>query len=366
MVPAEHEPHDATIVCWPARDALWGSQRDRAVEEYLGVIEAVSRFEPVTVVVSPRRAAEARRRCGELRSSRWSGFGVEVVELEIDDSWARDSGPIHALRDDGTRVVVDVEFNAWGDRFTPAHDDVELARRWAHRSGTPLQPVVVRSSDGGDRPFVLEGGAVTVDGRGTAITTEQCLLNPNRNPGLSRSDTEDALGRALGVTTVVWLPFGLVLDRDTDGHVDNVAAFVRPGTVLFQGCDDTDEADHTRLSLDRRHLQEATDAQGERVEVVEVPVLPFTEVDGRRVVVPYLNLYLCNGGAVVPVSGHPADDEMLALISEQLPHREVVAVPSAALAYGGGGPHCVTQQIPAAVGQDRVVAGVHDGGRRCG
>ena len=345
-VPAESGPHDSTVVCWPARDELWGDLRARAVEEYLGVIDAVSRFEPVTVIASPRHAEEARVRCDGLGLTGMARFDDDVVELPIDDSWARDSGPIHAVGPDGARVVIDVAFNGWGNRFTPFDDDAELARRWARHSATPVWSVRTQGTDDSEHPFVLEGGAVSVDGCGTVVTTEQCLLHPNRNPTLSRTDVEQALHGALGTTTVLWLPYGLALDRDTDGHVDNVAAFIAAGTLLFQGCDDPDEADHVRLTVDRRALEGAIDARGEPVEVVEVPVLPFTEVAGRRVAVPYLNLYLCNGGAIVPVSGHAADDEMLGLIASHLPGREVVGVPATALAYGGGGPHCITQQVP--------------------
>jgi len=140
---------------------------------------------------------------------------------------------------------------------------------------------------------------------------------------------------------------GLALDDDTDGHVDNVAAFTAPGTVLLQGCNDPAEEDHGRMAANAAVLAGASDASGSPLTAVEVPVLPFAELGGERLAVPYLNLYLCNGGAVVPVSGHPADDEMLALVGEQLPGRQVVPVPAVALAFGGGGPHCITQQVPA-------------------
>jgi agmatine deiminase len=194
--------------------------------------------------------------------------------------------------------------------------------------------------------MVLEGGAVAVDGAGTVVTTEQCLLHPNRNPDLTRTQIEAGLRRALAARTVVWIPFGLVDDDDTDGHVDNVAAFTGPATVLAQGCDDPAEPDHDRLRINHRCLEGTPDAQGAPLRVTEVPVLPFAEVAGRRVAVPYLNLYVCNGGVVVPVCGHPADDEMLGIIADAFPGRAVVPVPGETLAFGGGGPHCVTQQVP--------------------
>jgi agmatine deiminase len=218
----------------------------------------------------------------------------------------------------------------------PHADDDHLPERWCERRGERR----VRSD------LVLEGGSVAVDGQGTLLTTEQCLLHPNRNPARTRAEIEHELGARLGVQEVVWMPFGLVDDHDTDGHVDNIALFARPGVVVLQGCDDPTEPDHERLEVDRRCVQGHLDAVGRALEVVVVPVLPFVQVGGERRPVPYLNAYACNGGLIVPVTGHPADDEVLALLGEQLPGREVVGVPGEVLAHGGGGPHCITQQIP--------------------
>jgi agmatine deiminase len=332
-MPAEWEPHERTIISWPARDEIWRGERARAVDDYAQVVAAVARFEPVTVIAQPHRAEEAEGAVGAAGPHR---HDVEVVAIPIDDSWARDSGPWFVRAADDSLVVFDPAFNGWGGKFAPVDDDVALPRRWAGRTGTPVL----------DEPMVLEGGAVTVDGAGTLVTTEQCLLHPNRNPTMTRVAIEDALHRRLGARTVVWLPFGLVLDDDTDGHVDNVAAFVGPGHLLVQGCDDPREPDRDRLAINRRCATGTPDADGRPIRTTEVPVLAFTEVAGERVAVPYLNLYLCNGGVLVPTCGHAADAEMLALIGEAVGDREVVAVPGATLALGGGGPHCITQQVP--------------------
>lgn len=326
-MPGEGEPHERTIMCWPVRDDLWGVLRPRAVEDYATIARSIAAFEPVTMIAPPGRAEEAEEFCGTF---------AEVVELPIDDSWARDVGPVYLVDDDGL-VVLDPRFNGWGGKYGPHDEDDALAGRWAERRGERVRP----------EEMVLEGGSITVDGAGTLVTTEQCLLHPNRNPTMTRTDIEEALRRALGVSAVVWIPFGLALDRDTDGHVDNVAAFVEPGLVLVQGCDDPAEADHERLAIDRRCLEGTADARGEALRVVEVPVLPFTTVGDLRVVVPYLNLYVCNGGVIVPTCGHPADEDMLGVVQEAFPGRTVVAVPGEVLAFGGGGPHCITQQVPA-------------------
>lgn len=329
-MPAEFAPHERTVLCWPSRADLYGELMADAKIAHAEVARAIARFEPVTMIARPGRdAADAAERCGP---------GVEVVELPLDDSWFRDNGPIYVLDDRGRRTALDWVFNGWGGKFEPFDQDAALARRYAELTGDPVRSI----------PMVLEGGSIAVDGEGTLLTTAQCLLHPNRNTSLTRTEIERALCAELGVTTVVWLPFGLADDDDTDGHVDNVATFARPGTVVVQGCDDPDEPDHLRLEANRRWVEGTPDAAGRPLEVVEVPVLPFTEIGGARVPVPYLNAYVGNGFVLVPVCGHPADDDMCALLGEQFPGRETVALDvGAILAFGGGGIHCITQQVPA-------------------
>jgi agmatine deiminase len=186
---------------------------------------------------------------------------------------------------------------------------------------------------------VLEGGSILSDGGGTLLTTEQCLLNPNRNPTLSREQIEQALRSHLGVQAIVWLPYGLVEDRDTDGHVDLVASFLAPGRVLLQTVPESNP-NYERCEANRLRLTEAG------IHVLEMPFLPYTAIAGETVAVGYMNLYLCNGAVVVPVSVAETDADALAIIGAALPDREVVTVPGAVLAYGGGGPHCITQQVP--------------------
>jgi agmatine deiminase len=192
-----------------------------------------------------------------------------------------------------------------------------------------------------DAPFVLEGGAVAHDGCGTLVTTERCLLNPNRNPGLDRRGIERLLGDWLGAERVVWLTDAIAEDDGTDGHVDNVVAFFAPGRALLQGCDDAENPNHA-IACDNRARLEAAG-----IEVVEVPVLPYATIGGARLPVPYVNLYPCNGAVVVPVAGHAADADVLDVVRDCYPGRDVLAVRGEVLAYGGGGVHCITQQVPA-------------------
>ena len=329
-MPAEWAAHELTLMAWPAREELWGEELEAAKAEYASVTRAIAAFEPVLVVAPEGGADEVQRACG---------MGVEAFELPLDDSWMRDSGPIIVTAADGRRAGVDFRFNGWGEKFVPYDRDdamnrALLARLRIDRLGADL---------------VLEGGSISVDGEGTLIATEQCLLHPSRNPALRRSDIEERLRQYLGVETVVWIPHGLLEDHDTDGHVDNVAQFVAPGVVLAQTVDDPADPNHEPLAENAERLRGATDARGRRLEVIELGLLPRTTVRGRPGVVPYVNLYLGNGVVVVPTCGDDLerDREVLAMLASVYADREVVGVPARVLAEGGGGVHCITQQVPA-------------------
>jgi agmatine deiminase len=224
-------------------------------------------------------------------------------------------------------------FNGWGEKFTPYDNDAHFATRVLELLGEERRDAT---------HMILEGGSIAVDGEGTLITTEQCLLEQHRNPRLSREQIEAQLREQLGVARVVWLGRGLVEDADTDGHVDNICAFVEPGRVVLQTV--TDEAnpnfEHCRENL--RRLRAAG------LDVVELPWLSYVDGGEPPIVVPYTNFYVCNGGLIVPTRGEETDAEALALLESLYPGREAVAVPGETLALGGGGVHCITQQVPAA------------------
>ncbi|HEX3977300.1 MAG TPA: agmatine deiminase family protein [Solirubrobacteraceae bacterium] len=320
--PAEWEPHERTLMGWPCRTDLWGETMDQARADYTTVANAIAAFEPVTMIANAGAdAADARAACTS---------GVEIVELPLDDSWLRDCGPIYVVDDDGaSRTAVHFGFNAWGERFPPWDRDAAVGRLIAEHLGDAVV-------EGG---MVLEGGSILTDGAGTLLTTEQCLLNPNRNPSLSRAEIEATLRDRLGVHTILWLGMGLLEDRDTDGHVDLIAAFTRPGEVLLQAVPE-DNPNFAHCQKNHSVLVSAG------VQVVDVPHLPYATVAGETVAGSYLNFYLCNGGVIVPVAGADTDAAALAIIAGCYPGREVVAVPGLVLAYGGGGPHCITQQVP--------------------
>lgn len=325
-MPAEWTEHERTLVAWPTREEAWrGTTIAEARSCHAEVIDAISQFEPVTVVADPADAEDALRGCPSR--------DVAVVALPIDDSWLRDSGPIITVDGAGDRLGVDFEFNGWGGKFTPCDSDDAVA-------GLLLGHLGIERRAGG---MVLEGGAIAVDGSGLLVTTEQCMLNPNRNPSPDRSAIEQLLGETLGVEQVVWLELGLAEDADTDGHVDNILTVLGEGRVLLQVAP---EGDPNRGPMDRN--REILVKAGVEVELLEL--LPRTKRpdSDEEIVIPYLNMYFVNGGLIVPVSGldPDMDSEALRLIGGLVPGREVVGVDALTLAFGGGGIHCITQQVP--------------------
>jgi agmatine deiminase len=307
---------------WPCRVELWGATLAQAQRDYAVVANAIGQFEPVTMIANPgKETAEARAACTAA---------VEIAELPLDDSWLRDCGPIY-IRDGehDERVAVHFGFNAWGEKFPPWDRDANVGRLIAQELGDEVR----------EAPIVLEGGSVHSDGSGTIFTTEQCLLHPNRNPDLSRQEIEATLLQQLAGERVVWLGQGLLEDRDTDGHVDLIAVPVPDGRVLLQTVTE-DNPNFANCEENAERL--ATAGFG----AIRFPHLPYVEVAGEPVAAAYLNFYVCNGGVIVPVAGADTDEPALAIIAEAFPGREVVPVPGNVLAYGGGGPHCITQQVP--------------------
>jgi agmatine deiminase len=328
-MPAEFDAHQATWMSWPTRESLWHGRLDGARSDWAATARAVAAFEPVVMVCNPGDADDVRRRCGE---------GVDPLEIPIDDSWLRDNGPIFVRNARGEVALVHFGFNSWGEKYVPYDDDARLPELLASHFGVRRYMA----------PFVLEGGSFFVDGEGTLITTEQCLLHPNRNPSMSREEIEEGLRAFLGVDVVIWLPHGLVEDRDTDGHIDGLAQYVRPGAVMVSVAARDDDPNAARFEEDRAVLARVADSRGRSIEVLDGPVNAWAEVDGvGRVVIPYLNCYIVNGGVIVPVGGVPEDEAALEVLGKAFPDREVVGVPAALISHGGGGPHCITQQIPA-------------------
>jgi len=315
---------------WPCRAELWGDHLEAAREAYTEVATAIARFEPVTMIAKPKNFVEASLLVGKVKD-------VAMYSLPHDDSWMRDNGPTFVVNATGEVAGVDWQWNAWGGNYTDYERDAAVAE-------DVLKHLEMRRYEA---PFVLEGGAVHTDGEGTLLTTESVLLNPNRNPGIGRADMEELLGAYLGVRKVVWLGDGLK-DDDTDGHIDNLACFAKPGLVLALSSSDAEDANYAALKDGVGRLRGATDAQGRALEVVEIeqPRARYMP-DGRRLALSYINFYIANGAIIMPAFEDPQDARAFDAISRAFPDRQVVQVAGTDIVYGGGGIHCITQQQPA-------------------
>ncbi|MFN8163644.1 MAG: agmatine deiminase [Solirubrobacterales bacterium] len=348
-MPGEFEPHSGCWMTWPERPDNWRSGAKPAQRAYAAVAEAIAASEPVTMGVSDAQFEH----CRSILSP-----AVRVVELSTDDAWIRDTGPTFVVDAAGDRRGVDWRFNAWGGLegglYFPWDRDDRVARK-------------VLEIEGADRyraPIVLEGGAIHVDGEGTVLCTEECLLNHNRNPELSREQIEWALLEYLGAEKVVWLGKGVYAD-ETDGHVDNIACFVRPGVVLLTWTEDGSDPQHAISRDARERLEATTDARGRSLEVVLLPspgplAIAKDEAEGvdgvegtlprsagDRLAGSYVNFYLGNSRIVCPLLDERTDGVAAEVLRGCFPEREVVGVPAREILLGGGNIHCITQQVPA-------------------
>ena len=328
VMPPEWAPHARCWMQWPCREPLFGEHLRAAREAYAEVAQTIAEFEPVTMIASPEHVVEASLKCGP---------GVSTFSLPLDDSWCRDSGPTFVVNARGEVAGVAWKWNAWGDKYPDHQRDAQVSRAVLEHLGMRRYAA----------PLVLEGGAIHVDGEGTLLTTESCLLNPNRNPDLGRAEVEELLRQYLGVRTILWLNGG-VEDDDTDGHVDNVACFVRPGLVLALNSSDPADGNYAMLAENIERLRASTDAAGRSLEVVPIEQPRRREMaDGRRLALSYVNFYIANGGIVMPAFEDPQDRHAYDIVQRAFPDRRVMQVPATEIVFGGGGIHCITQQQPA-------------------
>ncbi|MFH1136485.1 MAG: agmatine deiminase family protein [Pseudomonadota bacterium] len=325
-MPAEFEPHSGCWMAWPCNSLAFGDRLDQARNAYAAVARAISEFEPVTMIANPGDLDAARAGCGP---------GIGVLEMDIDDSWTRDAGPTFVVDPSGRVAGVDWRFNGWGGVFPDHARDAQMARAILAHLNMRRIPA----------DFVLEGGAIHVDGQGTLLAAAPCLLDPRRNPGLSLGDLEELLARFLGVKTFIWLDHGLEND-ETAGHIDNVACFAAPGTILLCSSSDPLDGNHATMRENARKLRSSRDAAGRAPTVVEIEQPARKEGKDGRLAMSYINFYLPNGGVVAPSFDDPRDEEALATLKKVFPGRRVVQVPGLDIVYGGGCIHCITQQQP--------------------
>lgn len=325
-MPAEGHPHLKTVMTWPTR-RIWGGELPAVRSDIAGIANAIAEFEPVTLLANGPDVASAERACGS---------GVDVVELPVDDLWARDTGPVFVLGPDGI-AGVDLNFNGWGGKQEHGRDGA-VARRLLGLEGIPRIEARV----------VAEGGAIEVDGEGTLLAAESSLVNDNRNPGMTRADVERELSRLFGITKVLWVK-GLKGEDITDYHIDGLARFADPGVVVIST--PAPDAPHDiwfeAYEQARGVLSAAVDAHGRRLELVDLPEPTEIGPHSPDFVATYVNYYVANGAVIAQRFGdRKADGRAAAILRELHPGREVVQLSVDHVAAGGGGVHCATQQLP--------------------
>jgi agmatine deiminase len=327
-MPAEWAPHAATWVAWPSDSNLWEQNLCPARAAFARLVAAIAEGETAEVLV-PDDAQEERARATLPETN------VRLHRVPFGDIWLRDTAPLFLVGEGGAPALVRFAFNGWGGKYVLPDDD-QVAQRIAAITELPSF----------HEDWVLEGGAVDVDGAGSVLTTRQCMLNPNRNGAVEERDVETVLRRSLGVDKVLWLGEGLVNDH-TDGHVDTVMRFVRPGVVVAMEARSGDDPNRDVLRALVSEAEEFTDASGQRLDVVRIPS-PGRIVDreGRVMPASYVNFYVTNANVVVPTYGAPWDDEAVETIGALFPGRRSIGIDARGILSGGGALHCITQQKP--------------------
>jgi len=347
-MPGEFEPHAGTWMLWPQRPDNWRFGGKPAQRAFVAVASAIAQFEPVTMGVSPEQYANARQMLPPH---------IRVVEIANNDAWMRDCGPTFVVDGRGGARGVDWDFNAWGGLVNGLYFPWDLDQAVAQKV------IEIERLSRYKAPLVLEGGSIHVDGQGTCLTTEECLLSPGRNPDLTKSEIENNLKEYLNVQKILWIPRGVYND-ETSGHVDNLACFLRPGVIALNWTEDRSDPQYERSAEAYEYLMSVTDASQRTLEVHKIhqpgPVyIQSHEAEGvdavagtlprqagDRMAASYINFYLCNRGVVVPTFDDVHDRLALETLQSLMPEQQVVAVPAREILLGGGNIHCITQQQP--------------------
>jgi agmatine deiminase len=322
--PAEWEPHKATWMAWPSRQVIWSNGLEKAQRAFAEVANMISEYEPVNMLIRAQDVSFAQK---ILNSD------IELHLFDLDDSWARDISPLWVEEsNNGTSepLALKFVFNAWGNKFEPYGHDAKVAEHI-----TQITQSKVETYD-----IVLEGGAIHGNGSGTLLTTEECLLNPNRNPQLSKDDIQQALLSAFGAEKIIWLKKGVHGDVDTDGHIDNIACFIDEKTIISQTTDDKSSENYS-VYADNRTIIGDSD-----IGLIEIPEPEARYSDGERVPLSYINYYIANDLIVLPSFGCKQDEVALSTLKELYPKRQVKQINANEILVGGGGIHCITMQQP--------------------
>jgi agmatine deiminase len=350
-MPAEWAPHRGTWLSWPHRESSWPGRFEPVPQVFVEIVRQLAPREEVHINVTGAemaREVQARLAGVGITAEPWAGraagrSGRAAVWLHhnpTDDAWCRDHGPIFVQRETASgrreQAVIDWGYNAWGGKYPPFDQDDVIPTRIARDLGLPVfHPGIV-----------MEGGSIDVNGQGTLLTTESCLLNPNRNPTLSRSEIEQYLKAYLGVRHILWLGEGIEGD-DTDGHVDDLTRFVDETTVVTVMEEDPRDPNYAALRDNLERLRTMTNQAGQPLRVVTLPMPPAMHQDGQRLPASYANFYIANGIVLLPGYHPPTDEVARETLQRCFPTRRVVPIASRDLVWGLGSFHCVTQQWPA-------------------
>lgn len=327
-MPAEWEPHERTWMMWPCRAVVWPNI-NKTKKEYVKVAQAIREFEPLTMVVNPEDESEAREMLGN---------NIDILVAPIDDSWARDAGPNFLINDKGQLAGSAWTFNAWGESYATFDNDNAIGEKILASTGAAAFISTL----------IAEGGGVLVDGEGTVITSETCFLNPNRNPGWTKGEVEKELLRTLGASKVIWVP-GNADEDETNGHIDGLAQYIRPGVVLAEVTYDMEHPWYDIMQDNIRALSGQTDAKGRPIDIVYIEDAHGCKTIGETFCTSYLNSLIVNGAVIMPKYGVPADERARAVYQGLFPDRKIVQLEINNIAVGGGGIHCITQQQPKTV-----------------
>ena len=346
-MPGEHEPQQAVLMIWPERPDNWRDNARHAQQQFVAVASAIAEVTPVFMCVNPDQISNARR---QLPAS------VTIAEVASDDSWMRDVGPTYVVDDAGKVRGVDWQFNAWGGELDGLYSP------WDRDAAVAATVLEERGEDRYPAPLILEGGSIHVDGEGTLYTTEECLLHPSRNPGLSRNEIEALLADYLAVDKFIWLKRGLYND-ETNGHIDNLLHVVSPGEVVLSWCDDVGDPMYEICREAWATLSQESDARGRKITIHKLPIPgPLTMSDeefeglssaghanrcsGERLGGSYVNFLITNGRIICPQLDPAHDEQAVDILQGLFPTYEVVGVSSREILLGGGNIHCITQHIP--------------------
>ena len=336
-LPAEWEPQCGVMLTWPNPDTDWKPYINEIMSTYLTLSKVIAARERLVVAAKSAEEVEASLRASLTDADM---ANVTVVACDINDTWARDHGPI-TLRNvlDGSLKMLDFKFNGWGEKFE-WHKDNDITKS-LFKQGIFAAPL--ESHD----DFVLEGGSIESDGKGTVLTTAQCLLAPHRNQPLSEAEIEEKLKATLGAKRVVWLHHGNLVGDDTDGHIDTIVRICPNDTLLYVGCDDEADEQYADFKALEAELQALTTADGKPYRLLKLPMPDKMVFDGERLPATYANFLVINGAVIVPVYGQPEkDEEAEALIGEAFPGRDVIAVDASVIVRQHGSIHCITMQLP--------------------